>query len=78
MKQSLQEGKINQKQIDDACRRILEAKNKLGVFTDPFLYCDANRAAKEVTSPEKKAGERITKISLPGGRNQSASDDSRP
>ena len=60
MKQSLQEGKITQKQIDDACRRILEAKNKLGVFTDPFLYCDANRAAKEVTSPEKKAGERAT------------------
>jgi beta-glucosidase len=55
LKQSLQEGKITQKQIDDACRRILEAKYKLGLFTDPFLYCDANRAANEILTPDKKA-----------------------
>ncbi len=55
LKKSLEEGRITTTQIDDACRRILEAKFKLGLFTDPFLYCDANRAAKEVTSPDKKA-----------------------
>ena len=30
IKKSLKEGKVTQKQIDDACRRILEAKYKLG------------------------------------------------
>ncbi len=34
--------------IDNACRRILEAKYKLGLFDDPYRYCDLNRAASEV------------------------------
>ncbi len=48
LKQSLQEGKVTQKQIDDACRLILEAKYKLGLFDDPYKYCDANRAKTEI------------------------------
>jgi beta-glucosidase len=31
-----------------ACRRILEAKYKLGLFDDPFRYCDENRAKTEI------------------------------
>jgi len=45
---SLKEGKVTQAQIDVACRRILEAKYKLGLFEDPYRYCDENRAATEV------------------------------
>ncbi|RYY59895.1 MAG: beta-glucosidase BglX, partial [Chitinophagaceae bacterium] len=48
LKQSLKEGKVTQAQIDLACRRILEAKYKLGLFEDPYRYCDPERAAKEV------------------------------
>lgn len=54
IKKSLQEKKITQKQIDDACRRILEAKYKLGLFDDPYRYCDESRAAKEVLSADKR------------------------
>ncbi len=58
LKKSLKEGKITQKGIDDACRRILEAKYKLGLFEDPFKYCDASRAAKEVLSADKRKAAR--------------------
>jgi beta-glucosidase len=58
LKKSLQEGKVTQKQIDDACRRILEAKYKLGLFEDPYRYLNAERAAKEVLSPEKRVAGR--------------------
>jgi beta-glucosidase len=50
LKKSLQEKKVTQKQIDDACRRILEAKYKLGLFDDPYRYCDEKRAASEIYS----------------------------
>ena len=60
LKKSLQEGKITQKQIDDACRRILEAKYKLGLFDDPYRYCDEKRAATEIyTDANRKAAREI-------------------
>lgn len=55
LKQSLTEGKITQAQIDQACRRILEAKYKLGLFKDPYKYCNEERAAKELFSPGNRA-----------------------
>jgi len=48
LKQSLKEGKVTQAEIDNACRLILEAKYKLGLFDNPYKYCDANRAKTEV------------------------------
>jgi len=45
---SLKEGKVTVAQIDLACRRILEAKYKLGLFDDPYKYCDASRAKTEI------------------------------
>jgi len=48
IQKSLKEGKATVAQIDAACRRILEAKYKLGLFDDPFRYCDENRAKTEI------------------------------
>lgn len=45
---TLKEGKITQQQIDNACRRVLSAKFKLGLFDDPYRYCDEKRAKDEV------------------------------
>jgi len=60
LKKSLQEKKVTQKQIDDACRRILEAKYKLGLFDDPYRYCDEKRAATEIyTDANRKAAREI-------------------
>ena len=54
LKQSLDNGKVTQQEIDQACRRILEAKYKLGLFEDPYRYCDENRAKKEIFTPENR------------------------
>src|SRR5580765_8173644 len=60
LKKSLKEGKVTQKQIDDACRLILEAKYKLGLFDDPYRYCDEKRASSEVyTDANRKASREI-------------------
>lgn len=56
--QSLKERKITQEQIDKACRRVLEAKYRLGLFEDPYRYCDAERAARTVYSDEHRAAAR--------------------
>ena len=36
LSQSLKENKVNVEEIDQACRRILEAKYKLGLFDNPY------------------------------------------
>src|SRR6266487_1505297 len=60
LKKSLQEGKVTQKQIDDACRLILEAKYKLGLFDDPYRYCDDKRATTEIyTNANRKAAREV-------------------
>ena len=48
LKKSLSEGKVTEAQINDACRRILEAKYDLGLFEVPYRYNDTKRE-KEVT-----------------------------
>lgn len=59
LKKSLSEGKVTQKEIDDACRLVLEAKYKLGLFDDPYRYCNAERSKTEIytTANIKKARE---------------------
>lgn len=52
---SMKEGKVTQAQIDQACRRILEAKYKLGLFSDPYKYCDVNRPKNEIYTAEHRA-----------------------
>ncbi|WP_303312619.1 beta-glucosidase BglX [Hymenobacter sp. BT730] len=42
--QNLKDGTVKQEQIDLACRRILEAKWKLGLFQDPYRYTNEKRA----------------------------------
>jgi beta-glucosidase len=51
LKKSLDEGKVSQEQIDNACRLVLQAKYKLGLFEDPFRYCNEERAKKEILTP---------------------------
>ncbi|WP_285010685.1 beta-glucosidase BglX [Pedobacter faecalis] len=52
LKKSLNEGKVTRQQIDNACRLVLEAKYKLGLFDDPFRYCNEERAKTEILKPE--------------------------
>ena len=60
LKKSLEEGKISEEQINTACRRILEAKYKLGLFSNPYKYCDVTRAKKEIYTAQNRAIARKT------------------
>ena len=60
LKKPLEEGKITVAEIDAACRRILEAKYCLGLFDDPYRYCDPQRAGKEVFTTENRQVARQT------------------
>ncbi|GHV20832.1 glycosyl hydrolase [Clostridia bacterium] len=55
LKKSLSEGRITEADINQACRRILEAKYKLGLFQDPYKYCSLERAEKEIYTAENRA-----------------------
>lgn len=54
LEKNLAEGNITEAEIDLACRRVLEAKYKLGLFKDPYKYCDAKREKKEMYSQENR------------------------
>jgi len=58
-KQSLKEGKITQAQIDKACERILISKYELGLFDDPYKYCDEKRSATEVFTEKNRMDARV-------------------
>ena len=55
LKKSLTEGKVTEEVINAACRRILEAKYKLGLFDNPYKYCDVKRAKKQIFTKEHRA-----------------------
>ena len=44
--------------IDAACRRVLEAKYKLGLFADPYHGCTEERARAEILTPENRRAAR--------------------
>lgn len=60
LKKSVEEGKVSAAAIDAACRRILEAKYKLGLFDNPYKYCDVNRSKKQIFTKEHRAIARKT------------------
>ena len=54
LKKSVDEGKVSESAITEACRRILTAKYKLGLFDDPYRYSDKSRPAKDILSGENR------------------------
>ena len=58
LEESLKEGKVTEAQINTACRRVLEAKYKLGLFADPYKYCDTLRVEKELYTADHRAAAR--------------------
>lgn len=58
LEQSVKEGKVSEETINTACRRILEAKYKLGLFADPYRYCDSKRQKNEIFTAENRKAAR--------------------
>lgn len=54
--ESLKDGNISEEEINTACRRVLEAKYKLGLFDNPYKYCNPKRRKTDIyTSENRKA-----------------------
>ncbi|OXA75407.1 beta-glucosidase [Flavobacterium aquidurense] len=71
LKKSLEEKKVTIAQIDNAVKLILEAKYDLGLFHDPYKYCDEKRAKTEIfTSASRKEARQIAAQSLVLLKNQ--------
>jgi beta-glucosidase len=65
LKKSVEEGKVSMSQLDTAVKRILEAKYDLGLFHNPYKYCDAKRAKTEIfTNENRKIAQNIASESF--------------
>ena len=58
LKKSLDAKTITIQEIDNACRKVLEAKYKLGLFTDPYGRMNPERAQKEILSEANRKAAR--------------------
>ena len=52
IKKGIEQGRVSVKDLDRACRRILEAKYDLGLFDNPYQYCQEEKVPGFVFSPE--------------------------
>ncbi|MHA7059485.1 beta-glucosidase BglX [Aquimarina sp. M1] len=50
----VKEGKVKERFIDDSARRILRVKYELGLFEDPYKYCDENREKTVIGSKQNQ------------------------
>ena len=79
IKKSIDEGKINMETLNTACRRILEAKYKLGLFDNPYKYCDLKRPARDIfTKEHRDAARKIASESFVLLKNQPAAAGQAP
>ena len=55
LKKSIQEGKVSLETLNTACRRILVAKYKLGLFDNPYKYCGRKFRPAQKRQPRRKS-----------------------
>ena len=55
LKEQVESGAVSRKTLDRAVRRVLNVKEALGLFDDPFRYCSEEREASETLTGENKA-----------------------
>lgn len=58
LEQSVKDGTVSEEAVNTACRRVLEAKYKLGLFKDPYKYCDVKRRKTDIFTAENRAAAR--------------------
>lgn len=51
----VKEGKVDMKLVDDAVRRILTKKFEMGLFDDPYKFCNEKREKEQENNPEHRA-----------------------
>ncbi len=65
LKEAVEEGTVAEALIDDAAARILKVKFELGLFDDPYKYCDTKKEKELLYHPDhKKAALDMAKKSI--------------
>lgn len=65
LKQLVEEDKVDEDVIDESVKRILRIKFLLGLFDDPYKYCDKEREQKNImTSDIKIASQEVARRSF--------------
>ena len=54
----VESGRVSMDDIDRACRRVLEAKYKLGLFADPYRFCEPKRLKTDLYTEEHRKAAR--------------------
>ena len=55
LKGLVESGRVRRRTLDQAVRRVLEVKAALGLFDDPYRYCDPEREKARTLTDENKA-----------------------
>ncbi len=58
LKECLNDGSVKMEEIDRACRKVLEAKYKLGLFDDPYRFCNSKRLKTDLYNAENRKAAR--------------------
>ena len=72
LKQLVEEGKVDVKLVDDAVRRVLRVKFELGLFDNPYKYCDTKREQETINHPDTKTALDIARKSIVLLKNESS------
>ncbi len=72
LKQLVEEGKVDIKLVDDAVRRVLRVKFELGLFDNPYKYCDTKREQETINHPDTKTALDIARKSIVLLKNESS------
>lgn len=51
----VRERRVDEAAVTEAARRVLRAKYRLGLFSDPYARCDAERERRTLLAPEHRA-----------------------
>ncbi|MBK7938066.1 MAG: glycoside hydrolase family 3 C-terminal domain-containing protein [Lewinellaceae bacterium] len=63
--QSVREGKVSEILVDEAVRRVLRLKFELGLFENPYKFCDETREKTELLSaPHRTAAREVSRKSI--------------
>lgn len=61
----IKQGKVSEQRLNEACRKVLEAKYRLGLFTDPYRFIDEGRPVREMmTAANKQAAQEVAEKSM--------------
>lgn len=64
LKELVEEGKVKETDIDDAVKRILKVKYRLGLFNDPYKYCKQDEAQVFLSKEHLEAARDIARKSI--------------